>query len=300
MAESPQFFDPRNLAKLEGLQLRARQIVEGYVAGVHRSPYHGFSIEFAEHREYTPGDDLRYVDWKVFGRSDKFYVKQYEEETNLICYLLVDVSESMQYRGPDSALSKAEYAQCLAATLAYLVVRQQDSVALATFDDQLRDVVRPGAGATHWKHVLDVLGESGQKQKTASGPIFHELAERWKKRGLVIVLSDLFDDLHSLLGGLRHFRHRRHDVIVLHVLDRAELDFPFRRATLFHGLEHLGDVLTHPASLRQGYLAEFNKFRETVRRGCREQQVDYALMPTDRPIDEALAEYFGVRAARSK
>jgi uncharacterized protein (DUF58 family) len=148
--------------------------------------------------------------------------------------------------------------------------------------------------------VLEVLGASGDGRKTDSGPIFHELAERWKKRGLVIVLSDLFDNTQSLLGGLRHFRHRRHDVIVMHVLDRAELEFPFRRATLFHGLEQLGDVLTHPAALRKAYLTEFERFREKVRRGCREQQVDYALMPTDTPIDDALSEYLGGRAAKSK
>jgi uncharacterized protein (DUF58 family) len=296
--ESRTYFDPRVLAELKGLPLRARRVVEGHVAGMHRSPYRGDSVEFAEHREYTPGDDLRYLDWKAFGRSDRYFIKQFEEETNLVCYLLVDVSESMQYRGPDASHSKLEYARRLAATLAYLVVRQQDGVALATFDDQVRDAVRPGGGAAHLTHVLDVLLRESGRRKTVAGPILHELAERWKRRGLVVILSDLFFDPRSLAAGLKHFRHRRHDVIVLHVLDPAETDFPFRQPILFHGLEQWGDVLTDPGALRKAYLAELGALIAAVRRACREQHFDYWLMRTDRPLGTALAGLLATRARR--
>src|SRR5262245_26617189 len=207
---------PRTLAALEGLELRAQRIVEGYVAGLHRSPYRGFSNEFAEHREYAPGDDLRYVDWKVFGKSDRFYLKQFEEETNLICYLLLDTSESMQYQGPGAAMSKLAYGQCAAAALAYLVLHQHDAVGLVTFDNEIREVVRPSSSPTQLKQVLHVMEQVTAEQKTQTGPIFHELAERLSRRGIVVIISDLFDDVASMMAGLKHFRHRRHDLIVLH------------------------------------------------------------------------------------
>lgn len=300
MANSPQFFDPRTLAKLQGLELRARTIVDGYVTGVHRSPYHGFSIEFAEHREYVPGDDLRHVDWKVYGKTDKFYLKQYEEETNLVSYVLLDISESMGFQGPESALSKLDYARCVAAAVTYLVLQQQDSVGLVTFDREIRSLVRPSSHPSHLKQVLHVMEEVESVRKTATGPIFHDLAERLKKRGLVLILSDMFDDVQAMLTGLKHFRHRRHDVVVFHVLDPAEVDFPFQRTTLFKGLEELPDVLTDPRSLRKAYLAEFQKFQQSVERGCRAQNIDYVLMRTDQPLDVALSSYLAARMARVK
>jgi uncharacterized protein (DUF58 family) len=298
VADSPKYFDPRTLAKLEGLAVRARHIVEGFVAGGHRSPYHGFSIEFAEHREYTPGDDLRYVDWKVFGKSDKFYLKQFEEETNLVCYLLLDVSESMTYRGPQTPLSKLEYAQCAAVALAYLVLRQQDSVGLVTFDDIIRQSIRPSGQAAHWKQLVEAMDHVAAAQKTRTGPILHELADRFSRRGLVILLSDLFDDVDAILSGLKHLRHSRHDVVVMHVLDPAELEFPFRHTTQFHGLEGFPDVVTDPASLRKAYRAEFDRFLQSVKSGCRQQQIDYVLMRTDQPLDVSLAAYLASRMTR--
>jgi uncharacterized protein (DUF58 family) len=294
------FLEPHVLAQLQGLELRARRIVEGYVSGVHRSPYHGFSIEFAEHREYAPGDDLRYVDWKVFGRTDKIYLKQYEDETNLLCYLVLDTSESMQYRGPDSPMSKLEYAQCVAASLAWLVLQHQDAVGLATFDTEIRSFVRPGSNATHLKQVLHTLEHVSSDKKTSTGPIFHELAERFHKRGVVIVLSDMFDNVPSMLAGLKHFRHRRHDVIIFHVLDRAELDFPFRRLTKFKGLEAMPEVLTDPRSLRRAYLEEFNRFQREVQSACRGQQMDYHLLPTDQSLGTALSTYLASRVSSLK
>lgn len=300
MENYQKYLDPRTLAKLQGLELRARLIVEGYVSGVHRSPFHGFSIEFAEHREYVQGDDLRYVDWKVYGKTDKYYLKQYEEETNLVSYLLLDTSESMRYRGPDAALSKLEYAQCVAASLSYLILQQQDSVGLVTFDREVRALVRASSNPSHLKQLLHVMEETVPERKTAVGPIFHDLAERLKKRGIVFVLSDLFDDVPSMLAGLKHFRHRRHEVVIFHVLDPAELDFPFRHMTMFKGLEELPEVLTDPRSLRQAYLAEFGRFVTEVKRGCRQHRIDYVQMPTDQPLDLALSSYLAARATRTK
>lgn len=296
--ETPNPLDPAVLAKLEGLQLRATRIVEGYVSGLHRSPYQGFSVEFAEHREYAPGDDLRYVDWKVFGKTDKVYLKQYEEETNLICYLVLDTSESMQYQSDSAAMSKLEYAQCAAASLAYLVVRQQDSVGLTTFDDEVRQFIRPAGSATHLNQLVQVMEQTEPVRKTRTGPIFHELAERFTRRGIVFILSDLFDDTEQMLAGLKHFRHRRHDVVVLHTLDPAELDFPFQHATMFHGLEQSGDLLIEPAQLKRAYKQEIDKFVATVRAGCHAQQADYLQIRTDMPLDVVLSSYLAHRRRR--
>jgi len=293
--EPQNYLDPQVLSRLQGLQLRARLIVEGYVAGLHRSPYHGFSIEFAEHREYAPGDDLRYLDWKVFGRTDKYYLKQFEEETNLVCHLLLDTSESMLYQGPGAAMSKLEYARCAAAALAYLVLQQQDSVGLVTFDEAIRAAVRPSSNPSHIKQLLHVMEQSPGGRKTLTGPIFHELAERFKKRGIVVILSDLFDDVDALMAGLKHFRHRRHEVILMHVLDPAELDFPFQRTTLFRGLEQLPSVLVEPRALRKAYLEEFGGFIRKVKRGCRMYRIDYVPMRTDQSLEVVLASYLASR-----
>lgn len=288
---SQKYLDPRILARLEGLKLRARRIVEGYVSGLHRSPYHGFSIEFAEHREYAPGDDLRYLDWKVFGRTDKFYLKQFEEETNLVCNVLLDTSESMRYQSEGAPMSKLDYARCAAAALAYLILQQQDNVGLVTFDSEIRAVVRPSGNPSHLKQLLSVMEESVPQRKTSTGPIFHELAERFKKRGIVIVLSDLFDDVDSMMAGLKHFRHRRHDVILLHVLDPAELDFPFQHTTLFEGLEELPKMVVEPRALRKAYLRQFEGYLRRLKRGCRAHGIDYVELRTDQPLDVVLSSY---------
>jgi len=282
------------------LHLRAQHIVEGYVAGLHRSPYHGFSIEFAEHREYTPGDDLRYVDWKVFGRTDKFYLKQYDDETNLICHIVLDVSESMCYRGPNAHLSKFEYAQSAAAALAWLVLQQQDAIGLVTFDEQIRASVRASSNPSHLQQIFQVLESAPLEAETAAGPVFHELAERMKKRSVVVILSDLFDDLDSVMAGLKHFRHRRHDVIVFHVLDPAELDFSFSRPTIFQGLEQMPKVTADPRSLRRAYVKEIEEYLRTLKIGCRRIGIDYQQLRTDRPLDTALSGYLASRMGRVK
>ncbi len=291
------YLNPGTLAELQGLELKARVIVEGYVSGLHKSPYQGFSIEFAEHREYVQGDDLRYVDWKVFGKSDRFYLKQYEEETNFACYFLLDTSESMQYRSDQAAVSKLAYAQYVCAALSYLILKQQDAVGLATFDNTVRNFVRAGSHPSHLKQVCHVMDIAGAKGESSMGPIFHDLAERIKKRGLVVILSDLFDDVASLMLGLKHLRHRRHEVLVLQVIDPAEQDFPFQDPTLFKGLENLPEQMTEPRSLRAAYQREFDLFLKEIRRGCRDLHMDYALLRTDMPLDAALRTFLAGRTA---
>lgn len=298
MPQLPPSLTPQILASLRGLQLRARHVVEGTVAGLHRSPWHGFSIEFAEHREYAPGDDLKHVDWKVFGRTDKFYLKQYEDETNLLAYLVLDTSESMAYRGPDSPLSKLEYAQIAAAALAHLILGQQDAVGLATFDSRLRTIVRPSSSPAQWEQVLSALQVTAGEKKTIAGPVFHELAERFTKRGVVIVLSDFFDDVKSMIAGLKHFAYRRHDVCLLHVLDPAELQFPFTGPTEFEGLETYPELQADATALRKAYLEEFNRYLTSFRGECRNLGIEYRLLQTDQPLDRVLATWLSERMAR--
>lgn len=295
MESSLKSLDPRTLAKLQGLQLRARRIVEGFVAGLHRSPYRGFSVEFAEHREYVPGDDIRYLDWKVFGRTDKFYLKQYEDETNLICYLALDVSESMSYRSPDSPLSKLEYAQCIAASLAWLVLQHQDAVGLITFDHQIRDFVPPSNSPSRLNELLSVMEQTPSANKTAIGDTFQQIAQKLKRRGVVLVISDLFDEAKNVLNGLRHLRHRQHDLAVLQILDPAELSLPFDRPTLFHGLEGMPDLTTQPHAIRAAYQEELNGFLRQIKRGCLDNAIDYRLVSTDQPFDVALSAFLSSR-----
>lgn len=297
---SQKYFDPRTLAKLQGLRLRAHHIVEGFVAGLHRSPLKGFSIEFAEHREYVAGDDLRYVDWRLYGRTDKLYLKQFEDETNLVCCVTLDSSESMRYQGPDSPLSKYDYAACAAAALAWLVMQQQDAVAIGTFDSQLRTFVRPSGNPTQIQQLVHVLESTDQRGKTSAAAAFHELAERLVKRSVVAIFSDLFDDVPNLLAGLKHLHHRRHDVILFHVLDANELEFAFQGTTKFRGLESLGEVVTDPGALRRAYLDELDQFLVKVRRGCREFGIDYVLMRTDQPLDAGLSHFLARRMAKVK
>lgn len=296
MDDSQKYLDPATLAKIRGLELQARLVVEGYLSGLHKSPYHGFSVEFAQHREYVPGDDIKHVDWKVYGRTGRFFLKQYEEETNLACWLLLDVSESMQYRS--GAVSKYDYACMVASALSYLILHQQDSVGLVTFDDHVRSFLRPSGQPSYLKQLVQVMNQGPAGEKTRLAPLFHDLAERIARRGLIIVLSDLFDEVPDLLAGLQHLRHKRHEVVVFHVLDAAEVDFPFQEATLFRGMEQLPELLTDPRRLRQGYLDELNAFLREVERGCRSLNIDYVPLRTDTNLAVALSSYLAQRLAR--
>lgn len=298
VAQHLPYFDPRTLSKLEGLTLRARGTVEGAVTGAHRSPFHGFAAEFAEHREYAPGDDLRYVDWKVYGRSDRVFVKQFEEETNFACHVLLDASESMSYRSETAPLSKLEFAKHVAAAISYVVVKQQDAIGLITFDREIEQAVRPGSQAAHWKQISHVLetttarpNADGRKPKAVDPnpevlPL--DIAERLAQRGVVIMLSDLFANPDSLMLGLKRLRHRKHDVRVWQIVDPAEEEFPFDDPTLFHGLEGWADLPVEPRLLRTAYQREFFAHRESLRHQCRDVGIDFCVLRTDMPIELAV------------
>ena len=246
-----------------------------------------------------PATTCRYVDWKVFGKTDRFYLKRFEEETNFACHLLLDASESMSYRSQGAAVSKLEYAQYVAAALAHLVIRQQDAVGLATFNTSVTKFLGPSSQPAHLKQLVHVMEHTRAVGETALGPILHDLAERIRKRGLVIILSDLFDDVGSLLSGLKHFRHRRHDVSVMQVIDPAEQDFPFEDPTRFRGLEGLPEQNAEPRALRRAYQAEFESFLRQVRGMCGDLQIDYVLLRTDRPLDIALRSFLTRRIQRA-
>ncbi len=285
--------DPSTLARIAGLELRARAVVEGVISGLHKSPHRGYSVEFAQHRDYTPGDEIRHIDWKVYGRSDRLYIKQFEEETNLKATLVLDTSTSMNYTS--GAITKLDYASVTAASIASLLLNQRDSVGLALFDSGLRSFLPPAGTPSHLRELLHRMETAETAPKTGISHTFHDLAERLKRRGLIIVLSDLFDDAAEVRKGLQHFRHRKHEVVVFHVLDRAELEFPFREFAQFEGMELEGPLLAEPNALRREYLRVFGEFTEGIKRSCREMVMDYVPWVTDQPLDSSLAKYLSQR-----
>ncbi|WP_020473789.1 DUF58 domain-containing protein [Zavarzinella formosa] len=289
--------DPDVLSRIRTLELRARRAIEGILTGGHRSKQHGFAVEFAQHREYVPGDDIRHIDWKVYGRKERFYLKQYELETNLVCWLLVDASDSMRYGSGE--LTKHDVAATAAAALGFLVNQQTDSVGFGVFDSAIRQFIKPSGQATQIREILRILAEGPSSEKSDIGAVMHEAAERFNRRGVVAVFSDLFDDPATLLEGLKHLKYLRHEVVVFHVLDGAEIEFPFRQSTLFHGLEQFPDLLTDPLGVRESYLQEFNAFRTEVQTACRLHQMDYVELRTDRDLGLTLAEYLTGRNRRS-
>lgn len=288
--------DPKKIAKVRNLEVVARGVVEGFVSGMHRSPYHGASVEFAEHRGYVPGDDPRRLDWKLLAKSDRLYVKKYEEETNLRCLLAVDASGSMDYGAGDQ--NKLRYAKVLSAALSYLLLMQRDAAGVAVFDDGLKRVFPPRGGARTFRQITEILSGSAPGKDTEVAPVLHDLSERFKRRGLLVLLSDLFDDPKEILSGLAHFRFRRHEVLVLHILHPDELEFPFAGWTRFEGLEPADkEIFTEPQRIRAEYRRNLDDFLLEIRRGCHHRSIDYALVPTDEPWDRALARVLGRRAA---
>lgn len=285
------YLDPETVSRLSRLDLIARLVVEGFITGLHRSPYHGFSVEFSEHRPYMPGDPLRDLDWKAYAKSDRLYIKQYEEETNLKAYILLDVSGSMDFQS-GAALSKFRYATSLAAALSYLILRQRDAVGLMLFRDIIESYVPPRSVQSHLNVLLKTIQETTPGSDTDMAPTFHDLAERIARRGLVIVLSDLLDDPQEVLRGLRHFRHRGHEVVVFHLLDPREIDLDFDKETRFFDLEDPEQMLTtQPWLVRREYGQMVEEMVETYRRGCAEARIDYALISTATPFDVALSRY---------
>jgi uncharacterized protein (DUF58 family) len=295
MADKPNYFDPVTLSKLSTLLLRARYVVEGLISGLHTSPFKGFSVEFSEHRQYVPGDEIRHIDWKAYAKFDRHYIKEYEEETNLRCHLLVDASASMSYRS--NGVSKFDYACYLAAALAYIMLNQQDLVGLVTFGDGIRRQVPPRSSPGHLRAVIDSLEHTEPTGDTALGRTLHQIASQLKRRGLVIVLSDLLDEPASVMEGLRHLRYQKHEVLVFHLLDHAEVTFPFSQLTQFEDLEDDTRVISDPRAIAANYREQIQQFIRDYQMMCRRQTIDYLFFDTHTPLDKGLLKYLAWREA---
>ena len=291
--EPTTLLDPQAISRAEALGLNARYIVEGYMAGEHKSPYRGFAVEFAQHREYTHGDDPRHLDWKVLGRTDRYYIKQYEQETNYVAHLLLDGSESMKYGS--GKLTKLHYAKVLAACLAYLILHQRDAAALALFDTTVRDYAPRSDNLASIHHLMAKLAAFEPREQTQIGAVLHDMARQLRRKGIVIIISDLFDDEQTLLEGIQHLRFGGNEVIVFQVMDPYELEFPFNGLVEFDGLEQLPKILTRPAEIRKTYLAEVEAFRRRLREGCERNQCHYVMVNTAQPWHELLSAYLAFR-----
>jgi uncharacterized protein (DUF58 family) len=284
------------LGRISSMQLLAKTVVEGFILGLHRSPFRGFSVEFAEYRQYAPGDEIRYLDWKLYGKTDRYYVKQFEEETNLSCHILLDKSASMGYGS--GRLTKLEYGSYLAASLAYFMMMQRDATGLVLFDTEIRALLPARSRTTHLDLMLSELEHLRPGGATATGKPLHDLAEGIKKRGLIVLISDLYDEPADVLSGLQHFKFLGNDVIVFHLMDKAELEFPFDHTTEFVDPETDERILTAPDAIRRDYLAEMDKFLTACRQGCAELKVDYHMFDTTTPLELALSEYLYQRSRR--
>ncbi len=293
MAGAARFLDPAIVARLGTIDLKARTIVEGFLTGLHRSPYKGFSVEFAEYRQYLPGDDLATLDWKVYARSDRHFVKKYEEETNLTCHLLLDVSASMGYAS--GSVTKLQYGSYLAGALAYLMNRQRDAFGLIAFDDKIASLVPANARTGHLRAVLLALERLKLGAHTNVAKPLHELAAAVRKRGLVVLVSDLLDDPQQVLDGLKHFRYRGTDVVVFHVLDPYELTFPFERAARFRDMETADEVMAVPATIRQEYIERMQGMIAHYKRELGLVGIDYCLLDTSQPLEHGLMAYLMTR-----
>lgn len=297
MAATPSFFDPSVLAKYGRLSLLARNVVEGFLSGIHKSPYKGFSVEFAEHRQYYPGDEIRHIDWRAYGKTDRYYIKEHEEETNLQAHLLVDASGSMAYRG--RTISKFHYAQYLAASLAYLMLHQRDAVGLVVHDHQLRTMLPPRSSSKQLMQILRTLEKTSPGGETHLAPLWDRLAGQIRKRGMLLIFSDCFDQVNHLIHALRHLRHRRHEILLFHILAPEEIEFPFTNRTQFRHLEIAEQFrLIDPGAARAEYLKNFETFCRTLRIQAANLQIDYHRMRTDEPVDRALGIYLTKRLAR--
>ena len=279
------------IGRIDNMQLLARVVVEGFIMGLHRSPYRGFSVEFAEYRQYSAGDEIKHIDWKVFGKTDRYYIKQFEEETNLACTILLDASASMGYRSGERGLTKLQYGSYLAACLSYFIMRQRDAVGLMVFDTKVRAALPARMRQSHLKHILAALdGLEPGGETNLAGPM-HDLADGLKRRGLVILISDLLDEPEAVLSALRHFRFQGHDIIVFHVMDDAELKFPFDSMTEFSDLETGLKATVSAEGIKPMYMDELGKFLAAYEKGCADVQADYKLLNTNQPLELALSEY---------
>ncbi len=294
MRSGYRFIEPQALARVKNLSVVARGVVEGFISGMHSSPYKGFSVEFAEHREYTAGDDPRHLDYRMLARTDRLYVKQYEEETNMRVQVLLDTSGSMAYRY-ESNITKLEYGSYLTAVLSYLMTRQQDSVGLTTFDNEIRLDIPARSSPRHFNEMMHCLEAIQPGRQTDVAETLHKLANRFKRRCLIVLISDLYDDPDDVLRALHHFRHRRHEVILFQVFDRAEIEFPFKDLVALRDLETNERLQVDPAYVRDVYKQQVDAFIDTYRRACAEAQIDYVLTDTSVPYDFMLSKYLAKR-----
>jgi hypothetical protein len=281
------------VAMLDSISMRAKMVVEGYIIGQHRSPYHGFSVEFAEHRSYESGDEVRHIDWKLYGKTNRLYVKRYEEETNLRAHLILDTSKSMAYTSGE--ISKLQYGSYLLAALSYLMISQQDAAGVVLFDESIRSFVPPKSTPSHLNTLLNVLDVKSPGNDTKIEPVLHEMAERIKKRGLVIIISDLFDDPKNIMNGLKHFRHSKQEVILFHILDRNELEFNFNTRTKFVDMESGEEITTDPWHIQNDYKNLIKGLQDYYKSECRLNLIDYVPLFTDDSLDKGLNEYFNKR-----
>lgn len=288
--------DPRTLQAISKMELVARQVMDGYVQGMHRSPHIGFALDFAQHRQYVPGDDVKRIDWRVFAKSERYYIKQYEVSTNLRAHVVLDASASMAYRGRDDVMSKFRYGQYLAACLSYLILHQQDSAGLITFDNKVRDFIPTRSAPSHLMRMLHTLDRTRAERESAIAPLLHEVAERICVRGMVLIISDLFDDAGALIEALHHLRHKRHEVILLHVMAHDELEFSFRKWSLFENLEDSAERLRlDPATMRAIYLENVANHLKAIRDAAAKLNINHVLLDTRRPFDDALTTYLAQR-----
>jgi uncharacterized protein (DUF58 family) len=291
--------EPRTLQKISKMELVARQLMDGYVQGMHRSPHIGFALDFAQHRQYVAGDDVKRIDWRVFAKSERYYIKQYEVSTNLRAHLVLDASGSMAYQGQGEVMSKFRYGQFLAACLSYLVLHQQDSAGLITFDNKVREFIPPRSAPSHLMRLLHALDKTRAESESGIAPLLHEVAERITRRGLVVIISDLFDEPEPLIQALHHLRHKRHEVILMHVMAHDELEFPFRKWSLFENLEKSSDRLRlDPAMMRSIYLENVAAHLRAIREAANKLNISHVLLDTSRPFDDALTVYLAQRMGK--
>ncbi|QDT66775.1 DUF58 domain-containing protein [Calycomorphotria hydatis] len=297
MSHLAEAISANDIGKFANLQVLAKQVVEGFCSGLHKSPHKGFSVEFKEHRQYVPGDEIRSIDWKLFGKTDRLYIREYEDETNLRCTVLLDSSGSMAYSGSRSeGQSKHDYAVRLAACLGYIMLQQQDSVGLVTFDKKVRRYIPPRAQPKHLKAIVAELQSQSPKHETELADVFHEMVGKLHRRGLLIIISDLFGDVDQLLKALAHLRHANHEILIFQIFDPDELDFPFRQWTQFDSLE-VSNVrhLVDPSQIRQAYIKKLKEYREQLIKGCHRHRISLVPMTTDQPYADSLAAYLAYR-----
>lgn len=294
MRDYRKYLSPENLSQVDNLEIKAKLVVEGFITGMHRSPYHGFSVEFAEHRHYRPGDSLRYLDWKLLARQERYYIKQFQEETNLRSMIIVDSSASMNYASSGN-VTKFDYAITLAAAISYLLFRQRDSVGISTFDNKVRSFMPPKSKQSYLSEIIRTLAETQPSDTSSSAAPLDEIAERLHRRGLILIMSDFFDDIEEITRALSHFRHKAHDIVCFQILDPREIDFKFGNSSQFIDMESGEEMITQPQQIRKSYEEAMNQFMQTLKKRCRNLNIDYSLVRTNEPFDKAMREFVSKR-----